>query len=185
MPNLSFQVPADVTFEQAIALTKDLLAANTSEELLEKAIAALLQTQNGVRGFLVTFLGSDAFSQGTDFSADPRWQAVLRGMRSHPAGIADLMTKNLVMPAAMAITHQRNQNLELAESSAATQARSQQVIQQLNLAAIYEKLGQMQASLKKNSGEYQDFLDRWGYDAEQKSVMLQAIATVLPHEFTQ
>jgi hypothetical protein len=179
MPNLSFQVPADVTFEQAIALSQDLLTADPSEELLEKAIAALIQTVNGARGFLVTFLGSDALAQGEDFSTDPRWQAILRGLRSDPAAIADLMTKNVVMPAAMAITHQRNQNPELAQASLTTQARSTQLIQHLQLSPIHTKLQQMRSTLQTGMGEYQAFLDRWGYDAEQKAAMLAAIEAVL------
>lgn len=171
--NLQFTVPPDLTFEQAIALTQDLLDSNPSEDVLESAIGSLIQSVNGARGFFVTFLTSDSPL------ADQPTPGILQGLRSNPDAIADLMAKNIVMPTAMAITHQRNGNLDLAASSHQTQQRSIQLVQQLQLPEITTQLHALQAALNNQPdgpNEYHHFLDRWGYDEEQRIAMDEAIA---------
>lgn len=61
MVNLQFRIPEDLSFEQAIALAQEILALppNTDDVIREQAIASLLQTSNGARGFFVTFLSGD------------------------------------------------------------------------------------------------------------------------------
>ncbi len=171
--NLQFTVPPNISFEQAIGLTQDLLDSNPSEELLESAIGALIQTMNGSRGFFVTFL------TGESRLADEPTAAVLKALRSNPEAIADLMVKNIAMPTAMAITHQRNGNPELVASSQLTQRRSIHLVQQLNCPEITQFLKSLQATLKNQSTDYQQFLDRWGYDEEQRIAIGQAIDLTL------
>lgn len=171
--NLEFTVPANITFEQAINLTQDLLASNPSDALLESAITALLQTQNGARGFFVVFLTGDSAL------ADVPTPPLLQALRSNPDAIADLMVKNIAMPTAMALTHQRNGNNELAVSSNQTQVRSIHLVQQLNLPEITTLLRSMQSTIQNNDGDYQSFLDRWGYDSEQRDAIGQVLAKTL------
>ncbi|MBW4552140.1 MAG: hypothetical protein KME35_13685 [Aphanocapsa sp. GSE-SYN-MK-11-07L] len=169
----SFSIPPEISFEQAIALTEDLLADQSLTEAgLESAIAALVQTANGARGFFVTFLTGD-YSL-----ADQPTAAVLQGLRSAPAPVADLLTKNLAMGTAMEITHRRSQTPDLAAGSARVQRRSQQLIQLLQLPALQASLQQLLTSVTSTEGAYQSFLSRWGYDAEQRQAIQQAIATV-------
>jgi CHASE3 domain sensor protein len=58
MPSLD--IPEAVSFEQAIALTQALLSAieaeSLSESKIEQVVSALVKTQNGARGFFVTYL---------------------------------------------------------------------------------------------------------------------------------
>ncbi len=170
---LSFTIPSEVSFEQAIALSQDLLADQSlTEAELESAIAALVQTANGARGFFVTFLTGD-YSL-----ADQPTAAVLQGLRSAPEQVADLLTKNLAMGTAMEITHRRSQNLELAAGSARVQRRSQRLIQLLQLPALQTSLQELLTSVTSGEGEYQSFLTRWGYDPEQRQAIQQAIATI-------
>ena len=62
MSQSSLEVPAAVTFEQAIALTQSLLsqieAGSLSEADIATVISALVKTENGARGFFVTYLTS-------------------------------------------------------------------------------------------------------------------------------
>jgi hypothetical protein len=55
-----FLAPDDISFEDAIAFTQSLLPqmveTNLSESQIEDAIASLVKTQNGARGFFVTYL---------------------------------------------------------------------------------------------------------------------------------
>ena len=171
--NLEFTVPPNITFEQAMDLTQDLLVSNPSDALLESAITALLQTQNGARGFFVVFLTGDSAL------ADAPTPPLLRALRSNPDAIADLMVKNIAMPTAMALTHQRNGDDELAVSSNQTQVRSIHLVQQLNLSEITALLRSMQSTIQNNDGDYQRFLDRWGYDSEQRNAIGQVLARML------
>jgi hypothetical protein len=171
--NLEFTVPPNITFEQAMALTQDLLVSNPSDALLESAITALLQTQNGARGFFVVFLTGDSAL------ADVPTPPLLRALRSNPDAIADLMVKNIAMPTAVALTHQRNRNDELAVSSNQTQVRSINLVQQLNLSEITTLLRSMQSTIQNNNGDYQSFLDRWCYDSEQRDAIGQVLALML------
>ncbi len=172
---LSFVLPSELSFEQAIALTQDLLACESpAEAWLESAVSALVQSENGARGFFVTFLTGDYPL------ADQPTAAILQGLKSSPEQVADLLTKNLAMSTAMELAHCRNHDLELAAGSATVQRRSQQLIQLLQLPALQTSLQQLQTSVTSTEGEYQSFLNRWGYDAEQRQAIQQAIATISP-----
>jgi hypothetical protein len=95
--DLQFHIPADVSFPQAIALADEILALSIApnDDLQSQAISALLQTANGARGFFVTFL------TGESPLADAPTAGIIRALRSAPAMVADLMTKNLAMPTEM------------------------------------------------------------------------------------
>jgi hypothetical protein len=175
---LSFAIPSDVSFEQAIALTQDLLACESPDAAwLESAVGALVQTENGARGFFVTFLTGDYPL------ADQPTAAILQGLQSSPAQVADLLAKNLAMSTAMEIAHRRNQDLELAAGSAKVQRRSLLLIQLLQLPALQVSLEQLLASVTSDGGEYQSFLNRWGYDAEQRQAIQAAISAIKPTEY--
>jgi hypothetical protein len=168
---LSFTIPSDVSFEQAIALTQDLLTCESPDAAwLESAVSALVQTENGARGFFVTFLTGDYPL------ADQPTAAILGGLQSSPAQVADLLTKNLAMSTAMEIAHRRNQDLELAAGSAKVQQRSRLLIQQLQSPTLQASLEQLLVSVTSQAGDYQSFLKRWGYDAEQRQAIQQAIS---------
>ncbi len=169
----AFAVPMTVTFEQAITLTQSLLdqlvANDLSDAELEVAVSQLVQHENGARGFFVSYL--------TDPRplADTPSPGLIQALRSSPEQVAELLVKNLAMATAMAMTHRRNQNEDMAQGSDRVQQRVMGLIQQVQLPSVATKLAQMQVSLTTADGPYQTFLDRWEYDAEQR----QAIAQVL------
>jgi hypothetical protein len=167
---MQFNVPSNVTFEQAIGLAQEILNLSPpADDVLEPAIAALLQSANGARGFFVTFLTGDSPL------ADVPTPGILTALRSAPAIVASLMVKNLAMSTAMQLHHQRHDDPVNAAGSARVQARSQQLIHALAMPPIQIELQQLLDSVSTGSGEYQDFLGRWGYDQAQ----LQAIQDVV------
>jgi hypothetical protein len=173
MIDLQFTVPDNVSFPQAIALAEEILALPHDAELQATAIAALLKTSNGARGWFVTFLTGDSPL------ADAPTPEVLQALRSAPTIVADLMVKNLAMATAMELTHQANGDTDQAAGSARVKARSAHLISQLQLPALQTQLQQLQTSLTHNSGEYADFLTRWGYDTQQRQAIQQAIVAHL------
>ena len=170
--NLEFTVPPNLTFEQAIELTHDVLSANPSNDLLKTVVQSLIATPNGSRGFFVVFLTED-FPQADS-------PGLLEALRSNPEAISDLLTKNLAMPTAMALTHRRNGYEDLAASSDLTRSRTDRLIQQLNLPEIRNHMAELHNTIaEKRTNSWSTFLDRWGYDDEQRTAIGNVIKTVL------
>jgi hypothetical protein len=177
MPGSLFIVPESVSFQEAIALTQSLLSQMETGELpesdIEPAIAALVSSQNGARGFFVTYL-TDARPL-----ADNPSPGVIQALRSSPEIVSDLLVKNLAMSSAMAVAHRRNQAEEMAQGSDRVRSRTVHLIQLVQLLPIQEQLQELLQSVTTGVGTYQSFLDRWGYDAEQRQAIQKAIAQVL------
>lgn len=169
-------IPETVTFQQAIALTQSLLSQMEADELSEAeiaaAIATLVKSANGARGFFVTYLTGDGSL------ADNPSPAIIQALQSAPDTVAELLVKNLAMSAAMAITHRRSQNEVMAQGSERVRQRTAQIIQLVQLSAVYEQSQRLQESIETGQGSYQAFLDRWGYDGEQRQVIQQALQQV-------
>ena len=165
-----------ITFEGAIELTQSLLseieADGLSQPEIEQAVASLVKTQNGARGFFVTYLTGDASE------ADRPSPGVIEALRSAPEIVAELLVKNLAMSAAMVVYHSR-QSEEMAAGSARVQERSRNLIQILQLRACQTIASQMLASLDSGEGEYEQFFVRWGYDGEQKLAIGSAVRSAI------
>lgn len=176
MSNSVFAVPQDMSFEQAIALTEHLLNQVEQGVLVdgevEEAIAALVRSESGARGFFVTYLA------GGSSLADHPTPPVIRALQSAPGMVSELLLKNLAMSTAMAITHRRNQKEDLAAGSDRVHHRTQQLIQMTQLPDFPAKAQHLLNSALTGEGEYQSFLDRWGYDAEQRQAIVQILKTV-------
>ena len=89
-------------------------------------------------------------------------------------GVVDLTIRNLAMSTAMAVLHRRQEDQAMLDGSLRVQARSRDLLAQLEPSLVKEKLESLLAGLK-GEGEEQAFYERWGYDAEQR----QEIATAL------
>lgn len=176
MPESFLAIPEAVSFEQAIALTQSLLTQIDQQALtpaaIEAAVAALVQTENGARGFFVTYL-TDQRSP-----ADFPHPAIVQALKTAPDQVADLLVKNLAMSSAMAVTHRRNQSEELAQGSDHVRSRTACLMQVLQMAAVTRQAKQLHQSLT-GVGEYSAFLDRWGYDAEQRQTIQQALTEAI------
>lgn len=173
----SFSVPDAISFEQAIELTQSLLTEIEQDAIaeteLERIITALVQTENGIRGFFVAYLSDERAI------ADHPTAAVVQAIRSSPILAAEYLTKNLAMSTAMIPMHLQNQQPELAKGSERVQQRTKQLIALTQIPQISERLQRLQESVETGTGEYQSFLTRWGYGEEQRQAIAQQIQRVL------
>jgi len=164
-----------LSFEQAIAKTETLLDQQSqnsiSDQDFARQIDLLLQTENGARGFFVTFL------TGEWQIADQNDPAIIAALTANPQ--AELLVKNLVMSTAMAIIHRRNQNLAQVQGSERVATRTAQLIKQLHSPQIMAIAQQMVDSAKGNSEVYSEFLRRWSYDPEQKIAIADCLTPYL------
>lgn len=169
----SIQVPEAITFEQAIALTQALLDQWAQGTLPEAEIAAtvrdLVSSENGARGFFVTYLSDDRPL------ADSPTPAVIQALSAAPDVVSPLLVKNLAMSTAMAITHRRNQDDSLAQGSDRVQARTMALLQVLPFPQLREQAQRLVASIATGAGDYHAFLQRWQYDTEQQQAIQQAV----------
>ncbi len=171
-------VPDTINFEQAIVVAEILLDHMERQQLsipeVANTVAKLVQTEAGARGWFVTYL------------PDPRPLAdqappeLVDALRSSPDIVAELMVKNLVMSTAMILHHQRRHSDDDVVGSQRVQTRSAQLLQQLQLPQIRDRVAELLNSLTTGEGEYQAFLTRWGYDDEQKQAMSEILRRVVP-----
>ncbi|MEC4986729.1 MAG: hypothetical protein SAJ37_24155 [Oscillatoria sp. PMC 1068.18] len=174
--NAKFHVPRSIKFPEAIDVTQSLLArmeaGKMSEEEIERAIASLVSSEDGARGFFVTYLTDERSL------ADSPSGATIAALETSPEIVAELLTKNLAMSAAMSVAHRRNHNEKMAQDSERVCQRTANLIKQVKLASLPEKLQELNESAATGSGSYQEFLQRWNYDREQREMIQQAIAKV-------
>jgi len=170
------QVSKLVSFEEAKSFTQSLLeeieTGKLSEVETQDGITSLVKSENGARGFFVTYLTGDYEL------ADNPSNAVINALKSAPETVSELLVKNLAMSAAMAVTHRRNNDEEMAKGSERVRQRTVNIIKQVKLDSVSQELSQLQQSLTTGEGSYQAFLQRWGYDTEQKQVIELALSEV-------
>lgn len=177
MSEAPMTAPPSLDFEQAIQFTRFLLERIENGEIkgpaLQAAVAGVAGTRDGARGFFVAYL------------TDPRPLAdrppaeILRGLRSAPAVIPELLAKNLVMSAAQALVHRQRDDRENAEGSERVCRRSAELIALLDMPAVWQALSELLQSLRSGEGTYQGFLERWHYTVRQKAHMREVVEAVL------
>lgn len=169
----NFTVPEAVSFQQAIELTQSLLEQQSQDTLtepeLQQAIRDLVSSENGARGFFVTYLTDERPL------IDSLMPIVVQALPTAPEVVSPLLVKNLAMSTAMAITHRRNQNEALAQGSDLVRSRTTQLLQALQLPQIQEHAQKLGVSIDTGAGDYQAFLQRWEYDVEQRQAIRQAL----------
>lgn len=165
------------SFPQAIAASKNLMQQmqnnDLSESEIESAIAKIVQSKAGARGFFVAYLTDDLPL------ADKPTSGVIKALKAAPEMVEDLLVKNLAMSAGMKLTHLRNQDPSAAESSARVNARTIKLIKEINSQQIQQELEALQSTIVKGEGNYQEFLTKWGYDQEQKEAIKEAVKVAI------
>jgi hypothetical protein len=164
-----------LTFQEAMAQSAEWIrlweAEELSDDVLADAVGALVRERDGARGFFVASLTSD--SPLMDRLPEP----LVHQLRLAGEGVVDLTVRNLAMSTAMMIHHARNQDQDLLESSARVQSRCQELLRQLEPAVVKERLEKMLRGLR-GEGEDQAFLERWGYDSEQKEMIKSILFSI-------
>jgi hypothetical protein len=160
-----------ITFENAIQQTQDLLSQIEFLDIdtITQKLTDLVSTENGARGFFVTYLTSDL-----SYTEHPSLE-VITALKTSPILVNELLVKNLAMSTAMVIYHRSQGDEANAQGSEKVQEKTGQLIKQLLSQSLAEKLQQLATSLNTGQGEYQAFLERWGYDDCQR----QAIAEII------
>ena len=160
----------NISFEDAIALTQNFVAQldSLSEPEKENTVTSLVASENGARGFFVTYLTSD------DEVVDQESAGIVAGLKTSPEIVSELLVKNVAMSTAMKITHLKNDNEQMARNSQRVTQRSLKFLEQLDLEVSKTKIQQLQDTIANNDGIYHKFLTRWKYDDEQKQAMVKA-----------
>ncbi|NEQ37333.1 MAG: hypothetical protein F6K40_14080 [Okeania sp. SIO3I5] len=170
-------VPENITFEEAIALTKEIISeveiGQLSETQTESLIGDLVKSKNGARGFFVGYL--------TDSRplADNPSLSIFKALESAPEIVVELLVKNLAMCSAMVVHHQRNQDEETANESKKVRSRTTKLIKSVNIPSLSGNIQELYQTTTTGQGNYKDFLKRWGYDTEQLKAIEQAIEPLL------
>ena len=166
MDNLSFEQ----AIEQSQAWLDQVVQGDVPNDRIPTDLVTLLSTVNGVRGFFVTFLSGDCPLAD---EIPPPFQA---GFTQAIDRISEIVIKNLAMSTAMILTHDRQGDEALKAGSQTVQRRSLQLVSLLlELTPLQRERDELLNSLKTETGTYQAFLDRWGYDGAQR----QAIQGIL------
>jgi hypothetical protein len=176
---MTSRVPSltEISFETAIEFTETWLEQVAEGTLTEEEIWAdlttLLSHREGVRGFFVCFLtGNSPLADAPPFIF---LQAFAAMAEPH---LSSILVKNLAMSTAMVLTHYRNGHTVEQEGSQRVQHRSFYLLQALDafeVESLHRERWALLEALEQNTGDYQKFLDRWGYDGEQRGAIQEVI----------
>jgi len=164
-----------IGFREAMALASQWLEEweqdELSDELLGERVGELVASRDGARGFFVVALAGE----GPVLDRMP--EAVIQRLRLAGEGVVDLTARNLAMGTAMAVHHERNQDRVAAQASQRVSERSSALLRLLEPNLVKLRLESLMAGTR-GEGQDVDFLERWGYDAEQRVQIAAAIEAV-------
>ncbi|WP_202221668.1 hypothetical protein [Okeania sp. KiyG1] len=177
MKSTSLSVKENITFEEALALTQEIMSEMETGQLsaakIEELIGDLVKRKDTARAFFAIYL------------RDPRplvdnpSPSIIRALESSPETVTELLVKSLAMSSGMVVHHQRNQDQEAANESQTVRSRITKLIKSLNIPSIQGNIQELYQSITTDRGNYKDFLQQWGYDCEQLKAMEQAIEPLL------
>ena len=143
-----------------------------SDEVIADRVGELVASRDGARGFFVISLAGDSALM------DRLPEALVGKLRSCGEGVVDLTVRNLAMSAAMAVHHRKQSDEMQAAGSERVNLRCTELLRQLEPNSVKARLETLLAAASNNQGSDVAFLDRWGYDANQKIAIARAIEDV-------
>lgn len=168
-----------LSFPQAISKTQSLIdkinANQLNEVEIQQSASSILSSKNGGRGFFVSYLTSKLPL------VDNPSVGIINALKASIETSCELLVKNLAMSSAMEITHRRNHDTNNAEASQKVFQRTNNLIQKVDSNLIQEELRKLHTAINGGGGEYQEFLERWGYDTEQRRAIQSAISNALKY----
>ncbi|MFM7265836.1 MAG: hypothetical protein ACKOZW_09675 [Cyanobium sp.] len=147
-------------------------AGELSDEVLADRVGGLVAHRDGARGFFVAALTGDTPLM------DRLPESLVLQLRLAGDGVVDLTARNLAMSTAMALAHGRVGDGERQAASERVQARSRELLRQLEPQAVKARLETLLQAARDGEGEDRAFLDRWGYDPEQRAAIALAVESV-------
>ena len=164
------------TFQQAMEITASWLQQWENEEISDEVMAdrigEMVASRDGARGFFVVSLAGDSALM------DRLPDAVVGQLRSAGQGVVDLSVRNLAMSTAMAVHHRRAGDEAQQAGSERDTTRCIELLRLLEPSQVKERLEQLLAAALDNRGEDVDFLEKWGYDTEQKKAIGNSVYAV-------
>lgn len=164
------------SFQEAMEITAAWLQhwenEEISDEVLADRIGEMVASRDGARGFFVVSLAGDSALM------DRLPDAVVGQLRAAGPGVVDLSVRNLAMSTAMAVAHGRAGDTPQQAGSQRVSTRCTELLRQLDPALVKERLEQLLAASLDNRGEDVAFLEKWGYDAEQKKAISDSVYAV-------
>ncbi|AFY28405.1 hypothetical protein [Cyanobium gracile] len=174
--------PPAPSFPQAMEIAAQWIglweAGELSDEVLADRVGELVASRDGARGFFVVGLTGEA--PLLDRLPEP----LVAALRQAGPGVVDLTARNLAMSTAMVLHHRRSGDRDHQAGSERVQLRSTELLRQLEPVAVKRRLETLLAAAAEDSGsegavaEDRAFLNRWGYDAEQRQAIAAAIEAV-------
>ena len=161
-------------FKAAIAEAANLLAKYQKQpgDITEAQLEPFLSSEEGTRGFFVSYLSSDV-----DFAETP--QALCAALRKSNPIASSIVVRNLVMSAASEASHRRSGDEEKAWASAAVAEKTGNLIADVNAQPLWNVLSEMRKSLLSEGDAFNDFLGRMNYSDDEKLTALTAVNLVL------
>lgn len=146
-------------------------------------VSTMLRTSNGARGLFVTLLSDERV-----LLADGELPGEMVDVLTLPDGTEEeretvrvLIAKNVFMASSMVVHYRRSDEEEKRTGSELTRDRGKRVAK-----ACAEKdeglrtiLGEMLAGAEEGQGQFVAFLQKWGYDDEQKEAGARSLREVL------
>ncbi|KAF0655053.1 hypothetical protein L107_01000 [Cyanobium sp. Copco_Reservoir_LC18] len=174
--------PLAPSFPQAMEIAAQWIglweAGELSDEVLADRVGELVASRDGARGFFVVGLTGEA--PLLDRLPEP----LVAALRQAGPGVVDLTARNLAMSTAMVLHHRRSGDRDHQAGSERVQLRSTELLRQLEPVAVKQRLESLLAAAAQDGdsegavAEDRAFLDRWGYDAEQRQAIAAAIEAV-------
>ena len=167
---------ATPSFPRAMELAAEWLAlwegGELSDEVLADRVGALVASRDGARGFFVVSLTAD--SPLMDRLPEP----LVLQLQGAGEPVVDLTAGNLAMSTAMARHHGRAGDAAQQARSLRVQERARELLRLLPGDRVKQRLEVLLAAARDDRGDDRDFLERRGYDAEQKQAIAAAVEAV-------
>jgi hypothetical protein len=168
--------PAEPTFQQAMEITAQWLGlwenGELSDEVLADRVAELVASRDGARGFFVVSLAGDCPLM------DRLPEPLVLQLGVAGEGVVDLSARNLAMSTAMALHHQRAGDGTQQAASERVALRCTELLRLLPSELVRARLETLLAAAAEHQGDDVAFLERWGYDAQQKAAIAAAVDAV-------
>jgi len=164
-----------MSFEETIAFTQtwlqDVAQGKVSEAQITTHLREVFQSPEGVRGFFVVFLTENPLAEVLP-------EPILQAFEENASQIAATLVKNLAMSTAMICHYDRQGDSVQQAGSAQVQQRSMEllrVLQERGAKAFTQERSALLDTLKTGTGSYGAFLDRWGYDPDQREAVYRIV----------
>lgn len=170
-----------LSFQESIAQCNEWIRLwdeeQLSDDVLADAVGELVKGRDGARGFFVSSLTGD--SPLMDRLPEP----LIHQLRLAGEGVVDLTVRNLAMSTAMCVHHKRNEDLSMLDGSRRVKRRCIELLRALDPNQVKKRLETLLNGLA-SQGKDVEFIQRWGYDQEQKEEIKAAIYSVAVDDAT-